>query len=175
MADEQLHHLGLSLSGRPHQSRLTTPALAGVDVRVMCDEKLRGVYVIRAGNSHQRRLSMRIGRLHIGPGLQQQGQNGSVATLGSLRHRRRTVLIGGLDVGARFDQVRNQVCVAVVDRPMQRSGAIGHVRVNVGVLRQRGDSNLTMAGPDCVDEGLRARRGLGRQPHAPHCAHDGAK
>src|SRR5262249_53146007 len=125
-----------------------------------------GLDVAGSRDRHQRGLPFGVRRVGVGTGFEQQLQHVGVGNFGGERHRRRAVVVGERDIGARTQQTSDFDNVAVVDGPLQGRAAIRiaaiHIRARSGRRGARrsfsgGGRSLGGGGRPCL-RCLRVRR-----------------
>ena len=140
----------------------------GVHIGAVRHEHLGRLNDIRARHRHQRRLSLRIGGLDIGAGIQQRPQSLRVGALGRFRQRRGAVVVGHVDLGAGLEQPPEQRQVIMIGSPMQRRGAIVLMRIDIGVGLQQRERGGRIAGGGDIGERIGCTR---RRRTAVECGH----
>ena len=115
----------MASGGRPHQRGLAAEAFARFYLRARIHQQLCGVEIAAAGDQVQHGLTVRIRRVGIRAGLQQQPQQFSVARVRSELDRVDAVVIYCIGIGTRREQALRLGNVAFEHRPLQRRAAIG--------------------------------------------------
>ncbi len=85
-ADEELHHFGLALGGRPHQRGLISPSLARIHVRTRPHEQLSRPRRCRCAQPPSARSALRRWGVGVGARLEQQANDRGVPGGGGERH-----------------------------------------------------------------------------------------
>ena len=126
--NQRAHHVGVPLRGGPHERRLASPAVTGVERRTVRDQDLRGLDFSGMRAGMKRRLAVGAGRIRADACRNQLLDDGRAAALAGERDGGDAVSIGGLDVGAganqSLDERRRRCCArpseAASCRPAQR-------------------------------------------------------
>jgi hypothetical protein len=146
LRNQEPHHLGMPPRRRPHQRSLAAPRLLRVDSGAFGDQQPGGFDVAGSRHSLERGHAVRIGRIGIGPRLQQHLQHLGAADFGGQAHRRGAVVVGDLQIGAEPQQPLGLGDVAVVHRPLQRRAAVGAALIDVLLCRLRAPLRLRAHG-----------------------------
>ena len=140
---QQLHHLAriFRRGGRPHQRRLIVKLLHRVDVGAGFDQHFDDGQFAGLDRQHQRGLAVQIGALGSRTGVEQRLHHPGIGELDGFGERRRSELIGDIDFRLLRDQRVEQFVVDLVDRPVDRAGAVGlrfiHIRARSNLLERR--------------------------------------
>ena len=151
----------------PHQRRLPLPVLVGVGVGPRIEEQLDNLDVARAGCRHQGRLALRQGAVGVGAGVEQGLDHAGTPRHGRERQRPDAVAVAGVGDGARREEQPGRLDVAGVGGPVERGGAVGLGRVDIGPGIDEGAHARRVTGLDRIDErhvrGSGENRRRGRQ------------
>jgi hypothetical protein len=142
---QQADHLHVTLRGRPHQGRLSPPALARIDLRAVPEQHLCRIDAPGARYGHQRCLPFRVGGFRVRPGAQQQRECRGVAHFGGGGHRCRAEAVGRARVRAGAQQRTHQFRVAAVRGQVQGGGAVGIGGAGIGAAGKGRDRLLAQA------------------------------
>ncbi len=132
--DQQLHRVGVRLLGGPHQSRGSAQLVLGVHVGVIIQKQFEGVQIARARYQHQRSFAFRAELIGIGAGLQQLPDHRRASMQGRQIQRRGAFTIPELDVRPSRDQHIRHFQIVAIHGPLDRCGAVGLRRIDVGFL-----------------------------------------
>ena len=149
---QRAHDRRMPLIDRPHERRLTTHVLGGIDVGAVIDQQRDGLDGAAPCGGHQGRLTRGERAVRIGAGIQQLASDDRIAVQAGEPQRRRPELVGTIDVGAGADQQLGRRQVRPVSRPMQRRRAIALRRIHVHAGSQQLADTIDRAAPDRLNQ-----------------------
>ena len=174
MIDEDRHHVGMSLGGRPHQRRLILRRLLRVHVGAPGDQHADGVGIAGAGARDDRRFAGRDRRIRIGTGAEQPLDQRGAGVGARQRQRRRPKVVRRIDVGAGADEQIGGFEIVPVRGPQQRGRAVVRPHVDVDALLHQQTDRLLVFVAGRVDEPQIAVRGPDNRSHQ-ECESAGGK
>jgi hypothetical protein len=154
--DERLHCVQVPVDRGPHQRRLLTGGLGGVDVRAVAEQDLDDVGGAGARRGHQRGHAAVGGAFDIGPGLEETFDDSRVTADAGERQWRDAVAIAGVRMCSCRQERIDQVEGAAIRGIVQRRGPVGLLRIDVHARLEERADGVEVA----VRGGLRDRRSL---------------
>jgi len=136
----------MSLLGRPHQGRGAAQLLDRVDVDARLDEQSEGCRVAVPRREHHQRFAVGADLLRVGAGLQEAGNDRRVTIDGSHLDRGDALTVGLIRCRSGSEELIGQLGILMVDRPVERRGAVHLSSVDVGLAGyQRPDGGDVMS------------------------------
>ena len=134
LGEERAHYVHMAFGDRPHQRRFVRSGGGGVDVGATGQQGLHNIQVARARGHHERRQSVRLGRIWIRPGLEQAVDRQLPRVFARPREGRHAMVVGRIHVGAGAQQQLDRVTIVPVRRPEERRRAVGPRDVDIDAL-----------------------------------------
>ena len=150
--NQERYHFRMVLGGGPHQCRLFTKLFRRIDVGAMADQKFGNFHHSGSRRQHDRRLSILIGPVCIGPRIQKHSDEVHIGDSDGLRQRARSIGIDDVRPGTAAQQRLDQFLIYAVHRPMQWRRSVGLRAVYGGVPRNHLERCLTISGFNAIGE-----------------------
>jgi hypothetical protein len=168
VCDQDADHLRMIVRRCPHQRRLAAERFDRIHGGAPGDEQLRHFRGADGGGEHERGLPVLVGRVRIGPGIEQGARELHIPQLRRFADRGSAEVIRDVGFGACLQQCMHELMIDVVGRPEQRGAAVGVCRIHVDVGRgDRREHRFPFARADEIRERFlaegRCRKGYGRE------------
>ena len=154
------------LGGGPHQGRLATKAIFGVDVGAARNQQLdRGNGTALSAGQQRRRTGW--GDARVCSGLQQPIDDRRPRVRTGEGQGRRAIAVGGIDVRSRVQEAASHGEIVVVDGPVQRGRPVGLGGVDRISGRNQPVDGFAIGGARSFGQPRIGRRGFqrGRRKH----------
>jgi hypothetical protein len=127
-------HLWRTARGRgsPHQRRLILNLFDDVNFRTGINEHLENGEIAILDSYHQRGLVVGVGAFGAGSCIHEHLDHAGITLSGGFRQRCETELVRDVDFGFLRDQLRQQVIIDAIDRPVNRPRPVELSLVDVG-------------------------------------------
>ena len=125
--DQSADDRGVPLGRRPHQGRLAEP-FACLRPGVAREQRLHRLDIPGARSQHEDGFPAFHRGVRVGPSLQQEFHNCSIAGRTCLCQRRHAIPIHSVHISARLHEQCNSLSILVKRGPVQRSGPIDLAR-----------------------------------------------
>ncbi len=135
MLQQHRHHGVVLLRDRPHERRLVGARLAHVDVGAMREQRRHGIHAADPRRAHERWNALRHAR--VGARGEQRVDDRRVAVGAGQAEWRDPEVVAEAWLRTQLQQLRDEIALVPVGRPVQRRRAVGPARVDVGVLLEQ--------------------------------------